>query len=122
MAELGNILDLRINKIRTDEAVPPPFNSNNMLAEDVDELLFDILRLNPVHCLAFDYNTGRNNTRQVELKPGIPVADTLVKSPLEFNEFNVVLSQQRSLLRVFLLMFQMKKSSICACHTAVLIC
>ena len=90
-----NILELRINKIRTDEAVPPPLNSNNMLAEDVGELLFDILRLNPAHCLAYDYNTGRNDTKQVKLKPGIPVADILAKSPLEFKGFKVVVSQQR---------------------------
>ena len=88
-------LELRINKIRTDEAVPPPLNSNNMLAEDVGELLFDILRLNPAHCLAYDYNTGRNDTKQVKLKPGIPVADILAKSPLEFKGFKVVVSQQR---------------------------
>ena len=90
-----NILELRINKIRTDEAVPPPLNSNNMLAEDVGELLFDILKLNPAHCLAYDYNTGRNDTKQVKLKPGIPVADILAKSPLEFKGFKVVVSQQR---------------------------
>ena len=90
-----NILELRINKIRTDEAVPHPLNSNNMSAEDVGELLFDILRLNPAHCLAYDYNTGRNDTKQVKLKPGIPVADILAKSPLEFKGFKVVVSQQR---------------------------
>ena len=27
-----NILELRMNKIRTNEAVTPPLNSNNMLA------------------------------------------------------------------------------------------
>ena len=90
-----NILELRMNKIRTDEAVPPPLNSNNMSAEDVGELLFDILRLNPAHCLAYDYNTGRNDTKQVKLKPGVPVADILAKSPLEFKGFKVVVSQQR---------------------------
>ena len=89
-----NILELRINKIRTDEAVPQPLNSNNMSAEDVGELLFDILKLNPAHCLAYDYNTGRNDTKQVKLKPGIPVADILAKSPLEFKGYKVVVSQQ----------------------------
>ena len=83
-----------MNKIRTEEAVPPPLNSN-MSAEDVGELLFDILRLNPAHCLAYDYNTGRNDTKQVKLKPGIPVADILAKSPLEFKGYKVVVTQQR---------------------------
>ena len=90
-----NILELRINKMRTEEAPPPTFNSNNMSAEDIGELLFDILKLNPSHCLAYDYNTGRNDTKQVKLKPGIPVVDILAKSPLEFKGFKVVVSQQR---------------------------
>ena len=89
-----NILELRINKMRTEEAPPPTFNSNNMSAEDIGELLFDILKLNPSHCLAYDYNTGRNDTKQVKLKPGIPVVDILAKSPLEFKGFKVVVSQQ----------------------------
>ena len=90
-----NILELRINKIRTEEAPPPTFNSITMSAEDIGELLFDILKLNPSHCLAYDYNTGRNDTKQVKLKPGIPVVDILAKSPLEFKGFKVVVSQQR---------------------------
>ena len=49
-----NILELKINKIWTEEAPPPTFNSNNMSAEDIGELLFDILKLNPSHCLAYD--------------------------------------------------------------------
>ena len=92
-----NILELRITKIRTEEALPPNYNynSNNMSAEDIGELLFDILKLNPSHCLAYDYNTGRNDTKQVKLKPGIPVTDILAQSPLVFKDFNVVVSQQR---------------------------
>ena len=88
-----NILELRINKIRTDEALPPTFT--NMSAEEIGELLFDVLHLNPSHCLAYDYNTGRNDTKQVKLKPGIPVADILAQSPLEFKGYKVVVSQQR---------------------------
>ena len=92
-----NILELRITKIRTEEALPPNYNynSNNMSAEDIGELLFDTLKLNPSHCLAYDYNTGRNDTKQVKLKPGIPVTDILAQSPLVFKDFNVVVSQQR---------------------------
>merc|ERR1711875_93341 len=66
-----------------------------MSAEDIGELLWDTLKLNPSHCLAYDYNTGRNNTKQVKLKPGIPVTDILAQSPLVFKDFNVVVSQQR---------------------------
>ena len=89
-----NILELKITKIRTEEALPSTYNSNNMLAEDIGDLLFDVLKLNPAHCLAYDYNTGRQDTKQVKLKPGIPVTEILAKSPLEFKGFKVVVSQQ----------------------------
>ena len=48
-----NILEIKTIKIRSEEASPP-----DLKAEDIGELLFDILKVNPADCLAYDYNNG----------------------------------------------------------------
>ena len=85
-----NILEIKTIKIRSEEASPP-----DLKAEDIGELLFDILKVNPADCLAYDYNTGRYDTKQIKLKPGIPVTNILAKSPLNFKGHNVIVTQQR---------------------------
>ena len=85
-----NILEIKTVKTRSEEAPPP-----DLKAEDIGELLFDILHVNPADCLAYDYNTGRYDTKQIKLKPGIPVTNILAKSPLNFKGHTVTVTQQR---------------------------
>ena len=85
-----NILEIKTFKIKSEEASPP-----DLKAEDIGELLFDILKVNPTDCLAYDYNTGRYDTKQIKLKPGIPVTNILAKSPLDFKGHKVIVTQQR---------------------------
>ena len=85
-----NILEIKTVKNKSEEAPPP-----DLKAEDIGELLFDILKVNPADCLAYDYNTGRYDTKQIKLKPGIPVTNILAKSPLDFKGHKVIVTQQR---------------------------
>ena len=85
-----NILEIKTVKTRSEEAPPP-----DLKAEDIGELLFDILHVNHADCLAYDYNTGRYDTKQIKLKPGIPVTNILAKSPLNFKGHTVTVTQQR---------------------------
>ena len=85
-----NILEIKTIKNKSEEAPPP-----DLKAEDIGELLFDILKVNPADCLAYDYNTGRYDTKQIKLKPGIPVTNILAKSPLDFKGHKVIVTQQR---------------------------
>ena len=85
-----NILEIKTIKNKSEEASPP-----DLKAEDIGELLFDILKVNPTDCLAYDYNTGRYDTKQIKLKPGIPVTNILAKSPLDFKGHKVIVTQQR---------------------------
>ena len=95
-----------------------------MLAEDVDELLFDILRLNPAHCLAFTTPvvTIRSNWNSNQGFQWLISWSSLLWSSKgsRLLYHNNDRTSQWSLLRMFLSMSQMKKSSICASHTAVL--
>ena len=56
-----NILEIKTFKIKSEEASPP-----DLKAEDIGELLFDILKVNPTDCLAYYYWTLRYQADQVK--------------------------------------------------------
>ena len=86
-----NVLELKMSKIRPESGPNPA----NLTHEDLGELLFDILQVPVKDCLAFDFNTGRYDTRQVKMKPGVPVHDIIARAPVTFKGYIVTVSQQR---------------------------
>ena len=86
-----NVLELKVTKIRPESGPNPA----NLTHEDLGELLFDILQVPIKDCLAFDYNTGRYDVKQVKLKPGVPVHDIIARAPVTFKDHVVTVSQQR---------------------------
>ena len=116
-----NIIEIKLTKITTTN----PENPGNILKgpslnfDDLGELIFDILKIDPNHCLTFDYNTGRYDTKQIKLKPNINTETYVTASPITFKEHLVTVSlQQHDVTRVtfknFLLMYQTRKSFISA--------
>ena len=50
-----NILEIHLSRTSTDSA-----NTARYLTyDDLGELIFDIIKINPNDCIGFDYNTGR---------------------------------------------------------------
>ena len=86
-----NVLELKVTKIRPESGPNPA----NLTHEDLGELLFDILQVPIKDCIAFDYNTGRYDVKQVKLKPGVPVHDIIARAPVTFKDHVVTVSQQR---------------------------
>ena len=86
-----NVLELKVTKIRPESGPNPA----NLTHEDLGELLFDILQVPIKDCIAFDYNTGRYDVKQVKLKPGVPVHDIIARAPVTFKDHVVMISQQR---------------------------
>ena len=86
-----NVLELKITKIRPESGPNPA----NLTYEDLGELLFDVLKVPIKDCVAFDYNTGRYDIKQVKMKPGVPVSDIIAQSPVTFKDHTVTVSQQR---------------------------
>ena len=86
-----NVLELKVTKIRPESGPNPA----NLTYEDLGELLFDVLHVPIKDCLAFDYNTGRYDIKQVKMKPGAPVSEIIAQSPVTFKDHTVTVSQQR---------------------------
>ena len=49
--------------------------------DDLGEILFDILKIDPNDCVGFDFNTGRYDTRHIKLKPSIDANAYITSTP-----------------------------------------
>ena len=58
-----NILEIHLTKT----AIKP----KNLTFDDLGDLIFDILKINPDDCLGFDYTTGRYDSRPIKLRPTV---------------------------------------------------
>ena len=90
-----NILEIQLVKIVTENegviSKPRP-----LTYDDLGELLFDILKIDPSHCLGFDYNSGRFDTKQIKLKPGVDTKPYVTDQPINFKEHSVSVRKQMS--------------------------
>ena len=52
-----NILEIKIVKITTTDSEGAIHKPKHLTFDDLGELIFDVLQIDPEHCLTFDYNT-----------------------------------------------------------------
>ena len=46
-------------------------SSKGLNFDDIGELIFDVLNVDPTQCYGFNYSTGRYNTREIKFKSGV---------------------------------------------------
>ena len=66
-AKKQNILQIRMlknSKTVNGETIKP----RNLKHDDIATFIFDYLGIKPEECIGFDYNTGRYDTREIQLK------------------------------------------------------
>ena len=89
---LRNILDIHIVKIVSTENTEP---KKNLTFDDLGELIFDILSINPDDCIGYNYNSGRYDTKEIKFKPGIDLTP-YIKSNFEFKGHKINTMKQMS--------------------------
>ena len=67
-----NILEITLSRQNTEEVSQNNYQ-RRLTFDDIGDLIFDIIKIDPKDCLAFDYNTGRNDLKHIKLKPGVNV-------------------------------------------------
>jgi hypothetical protein len=91
-----NILEIQLNKIVTNNTDP-----KSLTYEDIGELLFDVLEINPDDCISFNFNTGRYDQREIKFKPSINTSKFLRVEPITFKEHTITVKKQRqNIIRV----------------------
>ena len=69
-----NILEIQLVRNNTTNSDGKPGNAKSLNYEDLGELLFDILEINPDDCLTFNFSTGPYDQREVKFKPDFETA------------------------------------------------
>ena len=60
-----NILEIKLRKLSNNDQL----SVKSLTVEDVSVLLFDVIKLDPSHCLGVALRTSRFDTKEVKLKP-----------------------------------------------------
>ena len=90
-----NILEIKLQKLKliTDSEGDENY-TRSLTYDDLGELIFDVIKINPDDCIAFDFNTGRYDIKQIQLKPSVWADKFVTGSPIEFKDHLVSVSKQ----------------------------
>ena len=89
-----NIIEIKITKITSTDSAGNITKGPNLNFDDLGELVFVVLKIDPNHCLTFDYNTGRYDTREIKMKPSINTDSYATTSPITFKEHLITVRKQ----------------------------
>ena len=62
--------------------------------DELGELIFDVIKINPEDCITFDYDTGRFDTKHIQLKPSIQADQFVTTNPIQFKGHLVSVCKQ----------------------------
>ena len=113
-----NILDIQLERNNIE-------NPRYLTFDDIGELIFDVIKIEPKDCLSCNNNTGRSDTKHIKLKPGVNISQFSTSSPIIFKEHSVTVRKQLSnVTRVTFknvpLNVPLRRSSISASHMETL--
>ena len=88
-----NIIEIQLSR-----TIPQEENQTNasrgLTFDDLGELIFDIIKIDPNDCVSFDYNTGRYDTKHIQLKPTIQADLFVTTTPIIFKGYEVSVRKQ----------------------------
>ena len=90
-AKTKNILQINIiksSKIVDNETVKP----RNLRHDDIANFIYDVLQVKHEDCIAIDFNTGRYDTRELQLKSDIDPTRFLRVDPVDFMDHKITVS------------------------------
>ena len=85
-----NIIEIQIAKPEPTESLRP------LTYDELGELIFDIIKIDRSDCITFDYNTGRQDTKHIQLKPSVQIDQFVTPTPFLFKGYEVSVRKQLS--------------------------
>ena len=93
-----NIIEIKLVKSESESDMSGP---RSLSYDDLGELIFDVIKIDPKDCIAFDYNTGRIDVKQIQLRPGVNTDTFVTSMPISFKGYDVsVMKQLNNVTRV----------------------
>ena len=87
-----NILEINLVNLSKTENNAAARNKG-LTFDDLGELVFDVLNIDPSLCLGFNFSTGRYDTREIKFKQGVDISP-YVKTSFEFKGHQVSTKKQ----------------------------
>ena len=87
-----NILEIHVYRMNTI-VNSAETKAKSLTFDDLGELVFDVLNVDPALCLGFNYSTGRYDTKEIKFKPGVDISP-YIKTSLEFKGHEVSTKKQ----------------------------
>jgi hypothetical protein len=86
-----NVLEMKIKKItttnsETNEVINPKY----LTMDDISELIFDIINIKFEECVGVDYFTGRWDTKEIMMKPGVDTSNFITTEPITFKSHEII--------------------------------
>ena len=90
-----NVLEVKIKKIQTKSTTPDeaPSNPKSLTMDDISEFTFDILGIKFEECVGVDYWTGRYDSREIILKPGVDTTKFITTEPIIFKDHEILVKK-----------------------------
>ena len=88
-----NILEVKLKKI-VKQVEGEPVKPANLSLEQVGELIFDVIGVNPSDCAGVALTTHRYDSKEVKLKPKVDASKYLTTEPLVFKDHEVKVRKQ----------------------------
>ena len=80
-----NVLEVKIRKITSTGMNPP----KHLTLDDISEFIFENLNLQFEECVGVDFFTGRFDTKEILLKPGIDSSKYITSEPIVYKEHEI---------------------------------
>ena len=95
-----NIIEIQLQKqAPTEDSLAP----RPLTYDDLGELIFDIIKIPHEECITFDFNTGRPDVKQLQLKPSVNADQYVTSIPNQFKGHEVsVFKQLNNITRMFI--------------------
>ena len=88
-----NILEIKLRKI-TKEADGVTVKPRNLTQEDISELFFDTLKIEPKDCLGIAIFTNRYDCKEIKLRPGVDTTKYVTTNPIIFKDHEIQVKKQ----------------------------
>ena len=75
-----NIIEIHLTRNPAEGTQP-----RALTFDDLGELIFDVIKINPDDCVSFDYNTVCFDTKHIQLKHSIQADQLVATSPILFK-------------------------------------
>ena len=85
-----NVLEVKIKRNQTKNESDEAFNAPRGLnMDDISEIVFEILGINFEDCIGVDYFTGRYDTKEILLKPGVDATKYITMEPIMYKDHEI---------------------------------